>query len=283
MITINTPDDLLSFLRENQEFRDAVRRAILTEELLALPSVFTAFASEIRSDIKRLEDGQQELKDGQQRHTADIQELKDGQQELKDGQQRHTVDIQELKDGQQRHTADIQELKDGQQELKDGYQELIDGQRGHTTDIGELKGLGLEAKFYRRGPSLIATLLDVRRTQRVSVAETDANSQEFASEIDEANDDGIITNAERRRVFDTDTIMKSARRGHPNPVYTVVESSYSLTRDDIQKVKTTATILGKVFPDAEIHTALYYMNIASFIEDEANQQGVHLMKAGNLT
>ncbi len=248
MITINTPDDLLSFLRENQEFRDAVRRAILTEELLALPSVFTAFASEIRSDIKRLEHGQQELKDGQQRHTADIQEL-----------------------------------KDGQQELKDGYQELKDGQRGHTTDIGELKGLGLEAKFYRRGTSLIATLLDVRRTQRVSVAETDANSQEFTSEIDKANDDGIITNAERRRVFDTDTIMKSARRGHPNPVYTVVESSYSLTRDDIQKVKTTATILGKVFPDAEIHTALYYMNIASFIEEEANQQGVHLMKAGNLT
>ena len=273
MITINTPDDLLSFLRENQEFRDAVRRAILTEELLALPSVFTAFASEIRSDIKRLEDGQQELKDGQQRHTADIHQGRPaGTQRRPDGTR-----------AQRGHTTDIQELKDGQQELKDGYQELIDGQRGHTTDIGELKGLGLEAKFYRRGPSLIATLLDVRRTQRVSVAETDANSQEFTSEIDKANDDGIITNAERRRVFDTDTIMKSARRGHPNPVYTVVESSYSLTRDDIQRVKTTATILGKVFPDAEIHTALYYMNIASFIEEEANQQGVHLMKAGNLT
>ena len=81
----------------------------------------------------------------------------------------------------------------------------------------------------------------------------------------------------------TDTIMKSARHGHSNPVYTVVESSYSVAREDIRKVKTTATILGKVFPDAEIHTALSYMNIASFIEDEAVQQGVYLIRTSNLT
>ena len=55
-----------------------------------------------------------------------------------------------------------------------------------------------------------------------------------------------------------------------------------MTRDDIQKVRATATILGKVFPDAEIHAALYYMNIASFIEEEANRQGVYLIRAGNL-
>jgi hypothetical protein len=173
-------------------------------------------------------------------------------------------------------------LKSLGKSLQDGQKRLEDGQRVHTNDIGELKGIGLEEKFYRRGPSLIATLLGVRRTQRVSVAETDMNSQEFTDAIDNAKDDGVITNAEHRRVFDTDTIMRSARRGSPNPVYTIVESSYSLTRDDIQKVTATATILGKVFPDAEIHAALYYMNIASFIREEANRQGVHLIKASNL-
>ena len=34
MTTINTADDLLSLLRENQEFREAVRKAILTENCL---------------------------------------------------------------------------------------------------------------------------------------------------------------------------------------------------------------------------------------------------------
>ena len=142
--------------------------------------------------------------------------------------------------------------------------------------------MGLETKFFKRGPSLIATLLNVRRIQRVSVAETDVNSLDFTDKIDNAKDDGAITDAEHRRVFDTDTIMKSARRGSPNPVYTVVESSYSVTRDDIRKVRVTAAILDKVFPDAEVHAALYYMNIAPFIEEEAKRQGVHLIKASNL-
>ena len=67
MTTINTANDLLTLLRENHEFREAVRQAILTEELLALPAVFNAFASEIRSDIRRLEDGQKRLEDRQER------------------------------------------------------------------------------------------------------------------------------------------------------------------------------------------------------------------------
>ena len=40
MTMINTSDDILSLLNENDEFRDAVRRAILTEDLLTLPAVF---------------------------------------------------------------------------------------------------------------------------------------------------------------------------------------------------------------------------------------------------
>ncbi len=56
MTTINTTDDLLSLLRENREFREAARRTILTEELLALPAVFAAFASKIDQDISEIHD-----------------------------------------------------------------------------------------------------------------------------------------------------------------------------------------------------------------------------------
>ena len=141
----------------------------------------------------------------------------------------------------------------------------------------------LSLKFYRRGPRLIATLLNVRRIQRIVAGGADAVSIEFTDAIDDAKDDGIITDAEFRRVFYTDTIMKSARHGFPNPVYAVVDSSRNLTMDDIHKIKSTATILGKVFPDAEVHAALYYVNIESFIEEEAKRQGVHLIKTSNLS
>ena len=169
------------------------------------------------------------------------------------------------------------------QALEEGQQEIKEDLRGHTDDLGELKGIGLETKLYNRGPSLIATLLKVRGSERVRVAETDANSAEFNNAIYEAQDDGIITDDEYERILKTDMIIKSSRRGYSNPIYTVVESSYSVAGEDIRKVKATATILGKVFPDAEIHTALYCMNIASFIEEEAIQRGVHLIRTSNLT
>ena len=57
MVTINTTDDLLRLLDENPEFREAVRSAILTQELISLPAVFGSFAAEMRdfqSEVRRL-------------------------------------------------------------------------------------------------------------------------------------------------------------------------------------------------------------------------------------
>ena len=240
MTTINTTDDLLALLNENHEFREAVRRAILTEELMALPAVFSSFASEVRADIKILKDGYSELSVG------------------------------------------FRQLNDKYQELSDGQEQLRQGQHRHTNDIGELKGIGLETKLFNRGPSLIATLLKVRRSERVRVAETDANSEEFNNVIYKAQDAGVIADDEYERLLNTDMIIKSARTGTSNPVYTAIESSYSVTREDVAKVSRTASILRKVFPESEIHAALYYMNMPPFIETEAVQGEVHLMKADNI-
>ena len=44
MVTINTAEDLLRALRENPEWKEAVRREILTEELMGLPARFNRFA-----------------------------------------------------------------------------------------------------------------------------------------------------------------------------------------------------------------------------------------------
>ncbi|MYC34417.1 MAG: hypothetical protein F4X64_14735 [Chloroflexi bacterium] len=45
MVTISTPEDLLRVLRENPEWKEAVRREILTEELINLPARFDRFVA----------------------------------------------------------------------------------------------------------------------------------------------------------------------------------------------------------------------------------------------
>ena len=216
MTTVNTAEDLIDLLRENQEFREAVRQLILSEELLRLPVVFHAFMSEFRSYSegadKRLET-------------------------------------------------------------------LESGQRQHANDIGELS---LELRLYNRGVSLIAALIKVREVYRVRVAERDDNSADFNNAIYEALDNDVLSQAEYDRVLDTDMIVSGVRPGSSDPVYATIEASYSVSRNDIAKAILTSDILGKVFRDADIHAALYHMEIESDIREEAVRQGVHLIRARTL-
>ena len=265
MTTINTADDLLSLLRENQEFREAVRKAILTEELLALPAVFSAFASEIRGEIKEVRG---EIKRGDSEIRGELKEIRGELKEIRG-------ELKEIR-------GDITEMRGDITEMRGDIKRIENKQDGHTNDIGELKGIGLETKLYNRGPSYVATLLSVHDVQRIRVAEKDDNSREFNEDIREALRGGTITFEEYDRVLRTDMIVGALRVGALNPVYTAIEASYSVTRNDIRKVNETAGHLGRVFPDAEIHSALCYMNIASFVEHEANQQGIHLLAVRHL-
>ena len=74
MTTINSQEDFLRALRENPEWKEAVRALILGEELLQLPARFNAFVDEQRQVNKRIE--------------SDISDLKVGQEELRAGQAR---------------------------------------------------------------------------------------------------------------------------------------------------------------------------------------------------
>ena len=73
--------------------------------------------NEILKKLNSLEQGQQELRHGQQT-------LEQGQQELRHGQQTLEQTQQELRHGQQTLEQDYQELRHGQQTLEQGQQEL---------------------------------------------------------------------------------------------------------------------------------------------------------------
>ena len=223
MVNINTSEDLLELLRENQELREAVRQLILSEELLRLPVVFHVFMSESR-------------------------------------------DYSEATDKR------LQTMEEGQGELKEG-------QRHHTNEIGQLN---LEIRLYRRGLSLAAAEFKARDVYRIKVAERDVNSADFNDAIYEALENDVLSEAEYDRVLDTDMIISGDRPNSPNPVYVAIEASYSVSRNDIAKVSLTAGILGKIFQDAEIHAALYYMEIADAIQEEAVRRGIHLIKSRSL-
>lgn len=75
MTTINTADDLVRLLRQNAEFRDTVRRELLTDEILDLPR---QFAEMLKTQNSMLQE-QAEARQTRNRILAEIAELRQTQ------------------------------------------------------------------------------------------------------------------------------------------------------------------------------------------------------------
>lgn len=73
MVTISTSEDLLRALRENPEWKEAVRREILTEELMNLPARFDRFVATTEQFI-----------DEQREHNARTDQFIDEQRQFND-------------------------------------------------------------------------------------------------------------------------------------------------------------------------------------------------------
>ena len=72
---INTIEDLTRILRERPEWRDEIRKLVLTDELLTLPQRFSEYAASTDRRLDELTQIVQELARGQQELTQRLQEL----------------------------------------------------------------------------------------------------------------------------------------------------------------------------------------------------------------
>ena len=153
MTTVNDFVDILRIIREQPEWGDALRSALLSKEVLELPQRLAEFAETfngrldtLEGDVAELKGDVAELKAGQARLEGDVAELKAGQArlegdvvEIKAGQARLEGDVVEIKAGQARLEGDVVELKAGQARLEGDVAELKVGQARLEGDVAELK------------------------------------------------------------------------------------------------------------------------------------------------
>ena len=76
MPNIETTDDLLRLLDENPEFLEAVRRKILTDELMRLPAEFSAFRQETKERFEGIDEQFTGIEERLERLDGDVQTLK---------------------------------------------------------------------------------------------------------------------------------------------------------------------------------------------------------------
>ena len=105
---VNSFQDILDAMERDPALRDALRRYILTDEVLALPA-----------QVKAL--------------TEAVEALVHESRELRTGQEQIRAEVGELRTGQEQIRADMADLRAGQEELRAGVSEL-------RTDVGRMGG-----------------------------------------------------------------------------------------------------------------------------------------------
>ena len=248
MTTLNTTDDLLRAARENQEFREAFRDEILadyTDENL----------DALAKSVATLTDNLAALTEQVTAFTNATNSRFDRVDSQFDG---------------------VNSQFDGVNSRFDGVNSQFDGV---DNDLAMLKGIGLESKLYNRGVALMSTHLRMNGGRIIRVAEQDDNSSEFNSTILSALKTDLITQDQYDRILDTDMVVAGAETESGNPIYAVIEASYSLSGADISKVCATAVLVGRLFPGVVVKPVLYYLTPNERLEGEATDQGVTLVRA----
>ncbi len=175
-------EQILELLRTDPSFREEVRRLVLTDELLALPSKFDQLVAVVRelAEIQRqqgeqirslmeaqkrteeqvrvLAEAQRRTEEQLQRQAEQIQALTEAQRRTEEQLQRQAEQVRALTETQRRTEEQLQALTQqvsalvaAQSRMEEAFQWLINWQRG---EMGRREGERYERHVIRRAPIL---------------------------------------------------------------------------------------------------------------------------------
>ncbi len=198
MTTVNDFTDILRIIREQPEWGDALRSALLSKELLEMPQTLAEFVKATNQRLSALE--------------SDVTELKAGQARLEEGQARLEESHARLERAFARLDGDVGNLKGDAYELKVGNNILsIMGQHTDIIPVRVLKGA--------RAPNDMAYLNPIYEARRKGIITERERVDAFAVDIvlegrGEAEDSTLLIVVEVSvTIADSDVDRSSERAG----------------------------------------------------------------------
>jgi hypothetical protein len=207
MTTVNNIADILRIIREQPEWGEALRAALLSKELLEMPQTLAEFAQVTNRRLSSLE--------------GDVSEVKAGQARLE-------VDVAELKAGQARLERDVAGLQVGQARMEGA--------------VGNLQGNAYEQIVANNVSSIVRQHLGVRRVRVLKGFKT-PDEMTFHNMMDEAGDQGVISERERVEVGNSDIVLQGYSQ--QAITYLALEVSLTVGESDINRAADRADILSR--------------------------------------
>lgn len=214
MTTINDIADLLRIIREQPEWADALRGALLGQELLELPQRFAEFVVTVDRRFAALEAGQSRLENGVADLKADVAELKSDVANLK-------VDVSEIKGDINRQNGEMSKM---------------------SGEIGNLRGMAYEQRIGNNIHSIIRQHLNIRKI-RVLKGYKVSDEMPFFDLIDDAEDRGVIDRQQRMDAGNVDIVLQGQSHPEESVVYVALEVSVTVANSDITRAGARADTL----------------------------------------
>ena len=253
MTVIHTTDDLIRLLNENDEFRQAVRRHVLSDELIQLPERLAKFEIRVESFID-------EQRQFNQHMETEIGELRQFNKEQRQFNQHMETEISELRQFNKEQRQFNQRMETEIGELRQFNKEQRQFNQRMENSIGELRG---------------NTARQVVSTHFIEIAEgmgfqckgilmrADLVQMLTHSERDD------IPHGDRQSFFRADLVVE-ATDSDDAMHYIAVEASYTADQRDTSRAQRNAALLTR-FTGHPAHAAIASVRnvheIQSLIDD----------------
>ena len=156
----------------------------------------------------------------------------------------------------------LESLEKGQQRLEQKVNGLERGQRRLENNVNTLRGDALETKMPTRLCDMMSETLDIRRTQVFWMARhlmpPMSRSEYFIRTLEDATDNGIITDDEELRLFTTDMVIRSLRQSDGSLLWIAAEASGVIAQNDIERARRSALTLQKIHGEDAIPVVYGY-------------------------
>ena len=250
MTTVNDFVDILRIIREQPEWGDALRSALLSKELLEMPQTLAEFAKATNSRLERLEEGQTRLEEGQTR-------LEERQARLEERQAR---------------------LEAGQNRLEEAVGSLRGAVGNLRGAVGNLRGAAYEQKVANNIATIARRPLDIRRV-RLLKGHGAGDSMTFHDLLDDAEDRGAITGQERTEAGSTDLVIQGERQPGHSILYVALEISVTAADSDIIRAADRSELLRRATGHESV-PAIVCAHIDAARQRLADERNVTLISFG---
>ena len=226
MVAINTIEDLLRIVRENEEYRAALRRELLTNELLALPAQFT----EMRAIQNEMRDTQNSMLETQNVLLRDLAETRSTQREMLKTQNEMLKTQSEILKTQSEILRRLDNVESHNRRLGNDFRAF----RGNYAESAAMKSATDIAILLNESKSLG---IDETRVRVLSGDDLRALARGYGTEKLAA-----VPLDDRRSFYKADLVMEVAK-SDGTTFYVSVEASYTCNGRDTARALSHAGLL----------------------------------------